>query len=265
MVLAPEIGVSVMAKRIRSGDVLLQAERTKRNARAESLGGARSVYPTPRANAQIAAVGEALPERMAEVGTGGELVPFDNGGLVSAFRDTLVQPDFLIKDASHDRLELLKTAGVVEMGLDAAATVNAANSIEKMLSHELAATHAVLMRMVGQVQGAQAAMPYPEPVALMSGEYGVLNKEICRASGAIARLGIAMQQGALALQRLRQGARQTVRVEHVQVTQVAPGGRAVVAGHVGGSRVLSAAVDQAGDTGTAARRPKPSGVRHACT
>jgi hypothetical protein len=26
-----------------------------------------------------------------------------------------------------------------------------------------------------------------------------------------------------------------VRVEHVQVTQVAPGGQAVVAGHVGGS------------------------------
>jgi len=106
-----------MAKRIRSGDVLLQAERTKRNARAESLGGARSVYPTPRANAQIAAVGEALPERMAEVGTGGELVPFDNAGLVSAFRDTLVHPDSVIKDASHDRLELLKKAGVVEMGL----------------------------------------------------------------------------------------------------------------------------------------------------
>jgi hypothetical protein len=48
-----------------------------------------------------------------------------------------------------------------------------------------------------------------------------------------ARLGIATQQGAMALQRLRQGARQTARVEHVQVTQVAPGGQAVVAGHVG--------------------------------
>ena len=70
---------------------------------------------------------------------------------------------------------------------------------------------------------------------MLSGDYGSLHKEICRASGAIARLGIAMQQGALALQRLRQGARQTVRVEHVQVTQVAPGGRAVVAGHVGGA------------------------------
>jgi hypothetical protein len=43
MILAPEIGVSVMTKRIRSGDVLLQAERTKRNARAESFGGARAL------------------------------------------------------------------------------------------------------------------------------------------------------------------------------------------------------------------------------
>src|SRR5215472_2659971 len=235
MILAPEIGVSVMTKRIRSGDVLLQAERTKRNARAESLGGARSVYPTPRANAQIAAVGEALPERMAEVGTGGELVPFDNAGLVSAFRDTLVHPDSVIKDASHDRLELLKRAGVVEMGLDTSATVDAANSIEKMLSHELAATHAVFMNLVGQMQDGLAAMPDPCRTAVLSGDYGSLNKELCRVGGAIARLGIMMQQGALALQRLRQGARQTVRVEHVQVTQVAPGGQALVAGRVGGS------------------------------
>ena len=223
-----------MAKRIRSGDVLLQAERTKRNARAESLGGARSVYPTPQANAQIAAVGEALPERMAEVGTGGELVPFDNAGLVSAFRDTLVHPDSVIKDASHDRLELLHKAGVVEMGLDASASVNAANSIEKMLSHELAATHAVVMKMCGQLRDAQAAMPDACERAVLSGDYGSLNKEICRIGGAIARLMIAMQQGALTLQRLRQGSRQTVRVEHVQVTQVAPGGQAVLAGRVGG-------------------------------
>jgi hypothetical protein len=154
--------------------------------------------------------------------------------MVSAFRDTLVHPDSLIKDASHDRLELSKTAGVVEMGLDAAATVKAANSVEKMLSHELPATHAVFMKLVGQMQNAIAAMPDPCRTAVLSGDYGSLNKELCRASGAIACLGIAMQQGALALQRLRQGARQTVRVEHVQVTQVAPGGQAGVAGRVGG-------------------------------
>jgi hypothetical protein len=227
-----EIGVSVMAKRIRSGDVLLEAERTKRNARAESFGGARSVYPTPRANAQIAAVGQALPERMAEVGAGGELVPFDNAGLVSAFRDTLVHPDSVIKDASHDRLELLKKAGVVEMGLDASATTNAANSVEKMLSHELAAAHAAVMKMFGQVREAQAAMPDACERAVLSGDYGSLNKEICRTGGAIARLMLAMQQGALTLQRLRLGARQTVRVEYVQLTQIAPGGQAVVAGRI---------------------------------
>ena len=121
------------------------------------------------------------------------------------------------------------------MGLDASASVNAANSIEKMLSHELAATHAVVMKMCGQLRDAQAAMPDACERAVLSGGYGSLNKEICRAGGAIARLMIAMQQGALTLQRLRQGSRQTVRVEHVQVTQVAPGGRAVVAGHVGGA------------------------------
>ena len=50
-------------------------------------------------------IGEALPERLAEVETGGELVPFDNAGLVAAFRDTLVHPHGLITDASHEAIE----------------------------------------------------------------------------------------------------------------------------------------------------------------
>jgi hypothetical protein len=229
---AANTGVSAMAKRVRSGDLLVQAERSKRTARAESFGGARSVRSTPKADAKIAAVGEALPERMAEVGVGGELVPFDNAGLVSSFRDTLVNPNFLVKDASHDRLELLHQAGVIEMGLDASASVNASNSIEKMLRHELAATHAAMMTMFGQLRDAQAAMPDPCERAVLSGDYGSLNKEICRTGGTIARLMLAMQQGALTVQRLRQGSRQTVRVEHVQVTQVAPGGQALVAGRI---------------------------------
>ena len=115
---------------------------------------------------------------------------------------------------------MLKQAGVIEMGLDASATVNAGNSIEKMLSHELAAAHAAVMKMFGQMREGQAAMPDACERAVLSGNYGSLNQEICRTSGAIARLMLAMQQGALTLQRLRQGARQTVRVEHVQVTQV---------------------------------------------
>jgi hypothetical protein len=78
------------------------------------------------------------------------------------------------------------TRGIV--GLDASATVNAANSIEKMLSHELAATHAVFMKLVGQMQDGLAAMPDPCRTAVLSGDYGSLNKELCRAGGAIARL-----------------------------------------------------------------------------
>jgi hypothetical protein len=33
------------------------------------------------------------------------LVPFDNAGLVAAFRDTLVHPHSLITDASHEAIE----------------------------------------------------------------------------------------------------------------------------------------------------------------
>jgi len=53
----------------------------------------------------VCVIGDALPERLAEVETGGELVPFDNAGLVAAFRDTLVHPHSLITDASHEAIE----------------------------------------------------------------------------------------------------------------------------------------------------------------
>jgi hypothetical protein len=105
------------------------------------------------------------------------------------------------------------------------------------------------MKLVGQMQDGLAAMPDPCRTAVLSCDYGSLNKELCRVGGAIARLGIMMQQGALALQRLRQGARQTVRVEHVQLTQIAPGGQAVVTVASSGGQVRTAAGEKMGGRG----------------
>jgi hypothetical protein len=53
--------------------------------------------------------------------------------------------------------------------------------------------------------------------------------EAARSAGAAARLLDAFQRGALALDRLRNGGRQTVVVQHVSVAE---GGQAVVAGAV---------------------------------
>jgi hypothetical protein len=229
------------AKRIRCGDVLVRAEREKRTARAEEFGGLRGPTSTPEADAMLdaALTPDNLSERAKEVGVGGELVPLDSRELMSAFRDTLTNPNHLAKDASQDRLELLQEAGgpaAVELGLDAAGTARARNSIEKMLAHQIAAAHIVVMEMLGQMRSEMKALPTPDQRSMLSGEYDTVNKGIARSGNTVARLGIMVQQGTLALQRLQQGARQTMRIEHVQLTQVAPSGQAVVAGRVRGSR-----------------------------
>jgi hypothetical protein len=54
----------------------------------------------------------------AEIGVDGELVPVS--GLLASFYDTLLKPDNVTHDASHDRLKLLQEANAVELGLDAA-------------------------------------------------------------------------------------------------------------------------------------------------
>src|SRR4051812_10782873 len=48
-------------------------------------------------------------------------------------------------DASRQRMELAGKAKVLELGLDAAATIKATNSREKMLAHQMAAAHTAAM------------------------------------------------------------------------------------------------------------------------
>ena len=71
--------------------------------------------------------------------------------LAPMFADSLVRPDFVTLQVSHDRLELLDEAHCVEAGSDAAQSAKARNSIEKMLCHELAGTHRVINENDSQV------------------------------------------------------------------------------------------------------------------
>lgn len=67
------------------------------------------------------------------------------------FVDSLVWPDFVTLQVSHDRLELLDEAHCVEAGSDAAQSAKARNSIEKMLCHELAGTRRAINENDSQV------------------------------------------------------------------------------------------------------------------
>ena len=112
-------------------------------------------------------------------------------------------------EASFERSRLLLASGpnVAAMGVDASDTIQAQNSLEKMLAHQLAATHAVVMEQLGQVQSREEG-----PAA-------------AKRLTAIARCLKAYQDGLLTLKRLRQTGHQRITVQYVNVSE---GGQAVI-------------------------------------
>ena len=77
-----------------------------------------------------------LPDPIKSIG--GELVPAEadhrHGG---SMRNTVADPSYITADASKSRLDLAFDAGVLETGLDAAETIEARNSLEKMMAHQM--------------------------------------------------------------------------------------------------------------------------------
>jgi 2-succinyl-5-enolpyruvyl-6-hydroxy-3-cyclohexene-1-carboxylate synthase len=128
--------------------------------------------------------------------------------------DTLRNPSMVSVVASEHRLDLAACVGsrVAESAIDAAQSVQAENSLEKMLCHQMAAIHRAAMKLV-----ARSLDMHDEPV------------EMARLSNAAARAMQVYQEGLLTLQKLRTGGKQTVVVQHVQVSE---GGRAVITGNM---------------------------------
>ena len=140
------------------------------------------------------------------------------------FRDTVTNPDYVTADASLNRLKLAENAGVLELALDAADTIGAKNSLEKMLAHQMAVLHQQIMKTNLRLEAMNTLFPHRMPEQQR-------NVESCRLMGAMARLATAYQSGMLTLQRVRSAGRQTVVVKHtVQHVHVNQGGQAVVAG-----------------------------------
>jgi hypothetical protein len=158
-----------------------------------------------------------------ERGAGGELI--QNTEPSTYLLNTLDHPDFVAADASDQRMQLVKKAGALALGVDAADTIQAANSIELMLAHQLAATHAATMRLMGQLS---TIMDYRSNAVA---EDDSANVRATRLAGAASRLMTAYQQGVVALDRIRTGGKQTIIVQHVEVSE---GGQAVVAGAMKG-------------------------------
>ena len=125
-----------------------------------------------------------------------------------------------------DRLKLADDGiECVALAVDTAETIQAKNSIEKMLAHQLAAAHKLAMTFAGQ------ARKHTQQVGegIYSGD--LLHVDYAtKMANASARMMDAFQKGALALHKLRTGGTQTVTVQHVNVSD---GGQAVVTGGIG--------------------------------
>jgi hypothetical protein len=86
------------------------------------------------------------------------------------------------------------------MALDAAASIQAKNSLEKMLAHQLAAVHRVVMDHM-------AFSPSRHDIAAQA-----------KRLNAVARCMSVYQQGLLTMRKLRQGGHQRISVQYVNVT-----------------------------------------------
>lgn len=150
-----------------------------------------------------------LPEFL-ERGTGGELIPppcLDHPGLEYA----LNRPDAVAMDASLERLGLAESSGVFNLALDAAETIKAKDATEQMLAHQMAAAHKAALDLLAKSAQQRDTV------------------EQARLANTAVRLMSAYQGAMTTLQRVRTGGKQTVTVQHVQVSD---GGQAVIAGAV---------------------------------
>ena len=141
----------------------------------------------------------------SEVLAGGEALPAEPGEL----RDTMQAPGATALDASAERLALVTAIGsdCAAMALDAADTVQASNSLEKMLSHQLAALHKVgfdYMSRAAMVQDANQSAR-------------IMNLAI--------RAMSVYQDGLLTLKKFRSTGEQKILIERVNVEA---GGQAIV-------------------------------------
>lgn len=144
-------------------------------------------------------------------------------------RNTLRDPDQAALDASIVRTELLFETHqeILPLAIDLAQTVQADNSLEKLLAHQLAALHMLVMKTSRRAFQFEMRISthevLPQPASI----------ELGRLTNSIARLSGTFQEGLLALERIKRGASQTVTVRHVTVEA---GAQAVIGAVSGGSR-----------------------------
>ncbi len=136
----------------------------------------------------------------------GEAVPSPTENFL---HDALTIPDLAAVEASVERSRLLLQGGtdVAAMAIDAVNSIGAANSLEKMLAHQMVLAHKIAMEQIGR------AHYEPDPATQV------------RRFNSATRFRTVFQNGLLALHKLRQGGQQNITVQYVSVRD---GGQAVI-------------------------------------
>jgi hypothetical protein len=232
----------VVPPRQRAGETLLKAACLESEAASDYCPSQAYLQEMAQGLTEQVRNKREVRRELTEMGAGGELLPCEGRLAVQieakalpadALRNTVANPDYVAIDANRHRLELASRTGTLEMGTDLADTVEAGNSLEKMLAHQMAATHRAGMQFMVRLNRNLEILECLGIGESTVGFFQVVNTETCRLVGAVARLQKTFQDAAMTLQRLRTGGKQTVVVQHVNVRQ---GGQAVVAGQVGGGR-----------------------------
>ena len=150
------------------------------------------------------------PQEPLKTALGGEILPPHSFGMIG-LEGTLKEPDMLDCEVSVERTQLADKAGVFEMAIQTAEDAKAKGSIQKMLTHQMAAAHKHCMRLIAESNDQRDPMIK------------------AKLTNTAVRLMEAYSKGALTLQKLQAGATQIVTVQHVSIN----GGQAVI-GNVGG-------------------------------
>jgi hypothetical protein len=129
----------------KAGDYVLAAEQTRAEAAASPH--RSTAVDLARADKwEGQARTKQLPSTRTEIGAGGELIDIENRWDALGVVDTVADPDYVTASASRERLELANEAGSLDLALDVADSIQAQDSLEKMLVHEMAVLHRGMMR-----------------------------------------------------------------------------------------------------------------------
>ena len=178
-----------------------QARADGNHEEAQQLEVETDLYLNPAKRVEIGAGNEALPQRTTGI----------EGYKALQIKNTLEKPSQVTLDASQARMELLDQVGTLEMGLDVAESIDARNSVEKMLAHQVAVCHKIAFDLV-----ATSEQYRPNGVASEKRERLMLDVQT-RHLNTACRLMDTFQRSIATLQKLRTKEQEVVTVQHVKI------------------------------------------------